>query len=53
MLAIVAAVLFLLGLIFKLAGIQFGTFDYDFWLMAGLLCVALYLAGVGARTWRR
>lgn len=54
MLAIVAAVIFVIALIIDLAeadiGIAAGTF-----VTAGLLCLALHLAGVGApaRTGRR
>lgn len=55
MLAIVAAVLFGLALIFQLAGISIEVITDQVLITAGLLCVALYLAGVGARsaTWRR
>ncbi len=56
MLAIVAAVLFAIALIFALAGIALGTLDFDAFIAAGLLCLALQLAGVGAgstRSWRR
>ncbi|HEX4248311.1 MAG TPA: hypothetical protein VH008_10630 [Pseudonocardia sp.] len=47
MLAIVAAVLFLLALIFELASISLGVFTATVLLTAGLLCLALFMAGVG------
>jgi hypothetical protein len=55
MLAIIAAVLFGLALIFQLAGISLDIITSQVLVMAGLLCVALHLAGVGATTssWRR
>jgi hypothetical protein len=56
MLAIVAAVLFAIALVFNLAGIVLGPVDAFTFLAAGLLCLALQLAGVGAgstRSWRR
>ncbi|GAA1301529.1 hypothetical protein GCM10009610_09910 [Pseudonocardia xinjiangensis] len=55
MLAIIAAVLFALALIFELAGISLDIITAQVLLTAGLLCVALHLAGVGASTsgWRR
>jgi len=55
MLAIIAAVLFGLALIFELAGISLDIITSQVLVVAGLLCVALHLAGVGARTsgWRR
>lgn len=49
MLAIVAAVIFLIALIFQLASIALGTVDWNFLVTAGLLCLALHLAGVGGR----
>lgn len=49
MVAIVAAVLFGLALIFQLAGIGLEFINRDFLVIAGLLCVALHLAGVGTR----
>ncbi|WP_433294899.1 hypothetical protein ACQPZQ_11570 [Pseudonocardia sp. CA-142604] len=53
MLAIIAAVLFGLALIFELAGISLDIVTGQVLVTAGLLCVALHLAGVGARTsWR-
>ncbi|QFU92819.1 hypothetical protein [Amycolatopsis sp. YIM 10] len=60
MLAIVAAVIFGLALIFDLTDLSLGeVFDGGTLLTAGLLCVALHLAGVGAGArgrsfnWRR
>ena len=54
MLAILAAVIFGLALLFDLADVKVGdAFDAQTLLFAGLLCVALHLAGVGAATrWR-
>lgn len=48
MLAIVAAVLFLIALIFQLANITVAMITATVLVIAGLLCVALHLAGVGA-----
>ena len=48
MLAIIAAVIFGLALLLDLANASLGTVDGGTLLMAGLLCVALHLAGVGA-----
>lgn len=49
MLAIIAAALFGLALLLDLANASFGTvLDGGTLLVAGLLCVALHLAGVGA-----
>ncbi|MDQ2588512.1 hypothetical protein [Saccharothrix yanglingensis] len=49
MLAIIAAVIFGLALLLDLANASFGTvLDGGTLLLAGLLCVALHLAGVGA-----
>lgn len=53
MLAIIAAVFFLIALIFELAGISLGTLTDQVFITAGLLCVALYMAGIGGRHWRR
>ncbi|MBV9160870.1 MAG: hypothetical protein JO309_02135 [Pseudonocardiales bacterium] len=56
MLAIIAAVLFAIALVFDLAGVVFGRLDAVAFLAAGLLCLALELAGIGAgstRSWRR
>jgi hypothetical protein len=49
MLATVAAVLFGLALIFQLAGLAFAQLDSQLLVVAGLLCLALLLAGVGSR----
>jgi uncharacterized transporter YbjL len=53
MLAIVAAVLFGLALVFQLAGFAFGPLTAELLQTAGLLFVALYLAGIGSRTYVR
>ncbi|MGQ0483010.1 MAG: hypothetical protein ACT4O0_18540 [Pseudonocardia sp.] len=53
MLALVAAVVFLVSLIFKLANLDLGVIDVEFLNILGFLIVALYLAGIGGRTWRR
>jgi hypothetical protein len=55
MLAVVAAVLFGLALLFELAGIAVQMITSSVLTTAGLLCLALYLAGVGSRqaTYRR
>jgi hypothetical protein len=55
MLAVVAAVLFGLALIFELAGIAIQVITSSLLVTAGLLCLALYFAGVGSRqvTYRR
>jgi hypothetical protein len=53
MIAIVAAVLFGLALIFELAGISIQVITSEVLVTAGLLCVALHLAGVGTRTGSR
>jgi hypothetical protein len=47
MLAIIAAVLFLIALVFELAGLAIGLLDALVFITAGLLCLALQLAGVG------
>jgi hypothetical protein len=47
MLAIVAAVLFLIALVFELASLGFGSLDAFVFITAGLLCLALQFAGVG------
>lgn len=57
MLAIVAAVLFAIALVMELAEASFGIAASTF-VTAGLLCVALHLAGIGVarggnRTGRR
>ncbi len=53
MLAIVAAILFALGLVLHIVGVTLGSFDVIAFIAAGLLCLALQLAGVGAGSWRR
>jgi hypothetical protein len=55
MLAIVAAVLFGLALLFELVGISFQMITSSLLVTAGLFCLALYFAGVGSRqvTYRR
>lgn len=47
MLAIGAAVLFLIALVFELGGIVIGPLGGLVFVTAGLLCLALQLAGVG------
>ena len=55
MFAIIAAVIFALSLLFDLFEVTVGdAFDAQTLLFAGLLCIALHLAGVGTSTrWRR
>jgi hypothetical protein len=55
MLAVVAAVLFALALLFALATFSLGVLSNEVLIIAGLLCMALHMAGVGAsaRGWRR
>ena len=56
MFAIIAAIIFGLALLLDFANANLGdAFTTDTLLMAGLLCLALHLAGVGAgiRTWGR
>jgi hypothetical protein len=45
--AIIAAVLFALALLFQLANISVSVITTSVLMTAGLLCVALHLAGVG------
>jgi hypothetical protein len=45
--AIIAAVLFALALLFQLANISVSVITASVLMTAGLLCVALHLAGVG------
>jgi len=47
MTAIIAAVLFALALLFQLANISVSVITASVLMTAGLLCVALHLAGVG------
>jgi hypothetical protein len=49
MVAIAAAVLFGLALIFRLANVSLEVITWDVLMLAGLLCVGLHLAGVGTR----
>jgi len=51
MFAIIAAVLFALALIFDLTKTSLGDITANTLVIAGLLCVALHLAGIGA-AWR-
>lgn len=53
MLAIAAAVLFGLALIFQLAGFALDIISSQVLIIAGLLCVSLHLAGVGTAVRRR
>jgi hypothetical protein len=55
MLAVAAAVLFGLALLFELVGISVEVITSSLLTTAGLLCLALYFAGVGSRqvTYRR
>ena len=52
MLAIVAAVLFLIALVLELAIRALGVIDASVFITAGLLCLALHLAGVGSSSMR-
>ncbi|MFI0356114.1 hypothetical protein [Actinomadura sp. 9N407] len=53
MLAIVAAVVFGLALLFDLADVASDPFDYQTLITVGLLLLALHLAGIGGGTdWR-
>ncbi len=57
MVAVIAAVLFGLALLFQLAGLALSVITAEVLVTAGLLCVALHLAGVGnkvtVRSYRR
>lgn len=55
MLAVVAAVLFGLALLFQLVGISIQVITSTLLVTAGLFCLAMYFAGVGSRqvTYRR
>ncbi len=53
MLAIVAAVVFALALLLALLSVSLGPISVEVLLLLGLLCVALYLAGVGSRSYGR
>ncbi len=50
MLAVAAAVLFGLALLFELLGVSIEVITSTLLVTAGLLCLALYFAGVGSRT---
>jgi hypothetical protein len=52
MLALVAAILFAIALIVELISYSSASLP-EILITAGLLCAALYLAGIGARSWRR
>jgi hypothetical protein len=52
MLAIIAAVLFLIALVFELATLSLGVAGASVFVTAGLLCLALHLAGVGSSSMR-
>lgn len=53
MLAIVAAVLFAIALIFELAALSVPVLTSTVLMTAGLLFLALFMAGVGSRTYAR
>ncbi|HEV8222998.1 MAG TPA: hypothetical protein VGQ05_22275 [Streptosporangiaceae bacterium] len=55
MLAMVAAILFAIALIFELAGTTLGShIGSGTFIAAGLMCLALHQAGIGTSTsWRR
>lgn len=53
MFAIVAAVLFGLSLLLQLISVDLGILTPTLLLTAGLLCVALHMAGVGSRSYSR
>lgn len=53
MIAIVAAVLFVLALIFQIAGFALGPIGWQVLVTAGLLCMALHMAGIGSRSYSR
>ena len=50
MLAVVAAVLFGLALLFQLLNVSIEVIGPSVLTIAGLLCVALYFSGVGSRS---
>ena len=52
MAALLAVVAFVVALVFQLAGVAFGDFDYVSVALIGLTLAALHLAGVGGG-WRR
>ena len=45
--SIIAAVLFAIALLLHLANLSLGPLDVTFFWLAGLVCVALHLAGIG------
>ncbi|MEJ2865084.1 hypothetical protein [Actinomycetospora flava] len=49
MLAIAAAVLFLIALIFEVSGFVISVFTPTVLLTLGAICIALHLAGIGHR----
>jgi hypothetical protein len=49
MLAIAAAVLFLIALIFELTGLSIAVITPTVLLTLGAICIALHLAGIGHR----
>ncbi len=53
MFAIVAAVMFAIALILQLIGASVGPIGATLFVTAGLLCMALSLAGVGSRSYAR
>lgn len=53
MLALVAAVFFLIALILTFVGNVLGVFSAEVFVILGLLSTALYLAGVGSRSYAR
>lgn len=53
MTAIAAAVLFALALLFQLANLSISILTAEVLITAGLLCVALHMAGVGTRRYSR
>jgi hypothetical protein len=48
MTAIIAAVLFAIGLLLHLTGLSLGPLDVTFFQLAGLIAAALHLAGIGS-----
>jgi hypothetical protein len=56
MLAIVGAIIFGIALVLALIGYGIGPLNVITFITAGLLCLALHMAGIGAgsmRSWRR
>jgi hypothetical protein len=53
MLALVAAIVFAIALLFDLADVHSDAFNYATFVTLGLLFIALHLAGIGTSTsWR-